>query len=183
MFFIFEISIIKIILNLLIAIFFINLIKKFILNILFGYFFFFKFFCIIFFFNIVSIIPYRLSITSLTTNLLISFITWLSIFFFFLIINININIRHFLPVRSPTSIIIILVVIETISVLIRPLSLRVRLISNITSRHLIIHLVSEVRILMIFLLILLILFEFFVCFIQSYIFFLLLNIYIEEIIY
>ena len=83
MFFIFEISIIKIILNLLIAIFFINLIKKFILNILFGYFFFFKFFCIIFFFNIVSIIPYRLSITSLTTNLLISFITWLSIFFFF----------------------------------------------------------------------------------------------------
>ena len=76
---------------------------------------------------------------------------------------------------------LILVIIETISVLIRPLSLRVRLISNITSRHLVIHLITEARGLISFFLVFLIIFELFVCFIQSYIFYLLLNIYLDEI--
>lgn len=144
--------------------------------------FFVKIFFLLFIFNIISIIPYRLSITTLTTNLILSFLSWFIIFYYFLYKNINKNIAHFLPQRAPIFIISILVIIESISILIRPLSLRIRLISNITSRHLVIHLISEATRLFSLGLVFLIIFEFFVCFIQSYIFFLLLNIYKEEIV-
>lgn len=181
MFSIFEISLIKILFNILIAIRIIKIIKKKIFSVLTGFYYFFNFFVLIFVINILSIIPYRLSVTSLTTNLFLSFMVWFRIFYYFTIKNTTYNIRHFLPQRAPVPIIFALVLIETISVLIRPLSLRVRLISNITSGHLVIHLLSEASRLAVLRLVFLTIFEFFVCFIQSYIFYLLINIYIDEI--
>jgi len=178
MFSIFEISLFKIIINLVFLIKFKKYIKNIIINLLEGYYFFFKIMALVMIINLLSILPYSLSLTSLTTNILISIILWLRILLYYIIFNNTNNISHFLPQRAPFIIIYALVIIETISVIIRPLSLRVRLISNITSRHLIIHLLTEVSVLG---LVFLILFEFFVCIIQSYIFFLLLNIYLNEI--
>lgn len=183
MFSIFEIRIFKLLFNVFIIINILKLINKFINNLLTRFYFFFKIFRLIFFFNILSIVPYRLSVTSLTSNLILSFILWFSLFFYYMLLKPSQNIGHFLPIRAPAAIIIALVLIESVSVLIRPLSLRVRLMSNITSRHLVIHLISEARRLVRFFLIFLVIFEFFVCFIQSYIFYLLLNIYLDEIIY
>jgi len=179
MFSIFEINIFKILFNIIIIIVVFNLLKKNLTTLLRR--FFTNIFSLVFFFNIISIIPYRVSVTSLSSNLFLSIIIWISIFIFYIFYNTTINIRHFLPLGAPTFIISLLVLIETISVLIRPFSLRIRLISNITSRHLIIHLLSHSGFLAIFRLFFLILFEFFVCFIQSYIFYLLLNIYLDEI--
>nr|UUK33598.1 ATP synthase F0 subunit 6 [Didemnum perlucidum] len=180
MFSMFEISLFKIMFNIIILSSLMKFVKKLMYNLLSGFFFFFKFFCIIFFMNMSSMIPYGLSITSLTTNLMLSFMVWVGMFYYYMLFNTNSNIAHFLPVGSPVFMMLILVIIETISVLMRPLSLGVRLMSNITSGHLVMHLMTEAGGLISFFLVFLIMFELFVCFIQSYIFYLLLNIYLDE---
>nr|YP_009114976.1 ATP synthase F0 subunit 6 [Didemnum vexillum]AIZ58123.2 ATP synthase subunit 6 [Didemnum vexillum]UYK51627.1 ATP synthase F0 subunit 6 [Didemnum vexillum] len=177
MFSMFEFNTMKMIFNFLFSIFLVKLIYKNLFINLSGYNFFLKIMSFIFLFNILSMLPYGYNLTSLSTNLILSFTIWFSMMFFFLIKYTNKNVGHFLPQGSPTMMMFPLVIIETISVLMRPLSLGVRLMSNITSGHLVMHLMSEVTILG---LIFLTLFEFFVCFIQSYIFFLLSNIYLQE---
>lgn len=96
-------------------------------------------------------------------------------------------ISHFLPQRSPIFLSSLLVWIEIISWLCRPLALRVRLIANITARHLLIFLFrSRVYISRYFfilplsLLIALAILEVGVSFIQAYVYLLLLSLYIRE---
>lgn len=98
---------------------------------------------------------------------------------------------HMLPEGTPAPLIPILIVIETISLFIRPLALGVRLTANLTAGHLLIQLISTavlvliplmpaVSVLTIIVLFLLTLLEVAVAIIQAYVFVLLLSLYLQE---
>lgn len=95
---------------------------------------------------------------------------------------------HLAPRGAPGALIPFLVLVETVSILIRPLTLTVRLVANISAGHIVLSLIanclSGIRIAMGRLVFLVRvgynLFEVFVCFIQAYIFTLLLGLYAEE---
>lgn len=98
---------------------------------------------------------------------------------------------HLLPEGTPTPLIPALIIIETISLFIRPLALGVRLTANLTAGHLLIQLIATatfvltplmpfVSVLTIILLFLLSLLEIAVAIIQAYVFVLLLSLYLEE---
>ncbi len=141
----------------------------------------------IIFLNFFSLIPYRFRFSSIQSTFFLSWMLWSSIFFFLFFKNLNKNISHFLPTRTPFLLIFLLIIIETISNFTRPISLRIRLIANITARHLLIHLISlrffNLRLFRFFLLpllLILIFLEMCVAAIQSYVFSMLLNLYTIE---
>ncbi|MEE6518066.1 hypothetical protein FKM82_028744, partial [Ascaphus truei] len=98
---------------------------------------------------------------------------------------------HLLPEGTPTLLIPILIVIETISLFIRPLALGVRLTANLTAGHLLIQLIATaafvllpiipiVSLLTSTILFLLTILEVAVAIIQAYVFVLLLSLYLQE---
>uniref|UniRef100_A0A3B5LT66 ATP synthase F(0) complex subunit a n=1 Tax=Xiphophorus couchianus TaxID=32473 RepID=A0A3B5LT66_9TELE len=98
---------------------------------------------------------------------------------------------HLLPEGTPTPLIPVLIIIETISLFIRPIALGVRLTANLTAGHLLIQLISSatsvllsvlpaVATFTITLLFLLTLLEVAVAIIQAYVFVLLLSLYLQE---
>jgi len=98
---------------------------------------------------------------------------------------------HLLPEGTPGPLIPVLIVIETISLFIRPLALGVRLTANLTAGHLLIQLIATgafvllpimptVAILTATVLFLLTLLEVAVAMIQAYVFVLLLSLYLQE---
>lgn len=143
-----------------------------------------KLFIILLFFNITSLIPYFFSFTSTPQVFFFRFIFWLSIFLPLFFYNFHSNIAHFLPQSSPLGLSFFIVVIELVSMLARPLALRVRLIANITAGHLLIHLFChgiEERVWYLFIFFILLLFlEIAVAFIQAYVFTILTSLYTSE---
>uniref|UniRef100_A0A3Q0RM79 ATP synthase F(0) complex subunit a n=1 Tax=Amphilophus citrinellus TaxID=61819 RepID=A0A3Q0RM79_AMPCI len=98
---------------------------------------------------------------------------------------------HLLPEGTPVLLIPVLIIIETISLFIRPLALGVRLTANLTAGHLLIQLIATaasvllpliptVALLTAILLLLLTLLEVAVAIIQAYVFVLLLSLYLQE---
>ena len=92
---------------------------------------------------------------------------------------------HLTPSGAPVAVAPLLVLIETISVLIRPLTLTVRLIANIRAGHIVLSLVANCLTAVPSLRMLLLntgyrMFEVFVCIIQAYIFSLLIKLYGSE---
>jgi len=110
--------------------------------------FFLIFFCSFFIFiitnnffrNLPSIFP-RTSHMSLTAGL--SLIAWLTSVIFGWSKNINNILIHLIPKGAPTLLIPFIVIIETISILIRPLTLALRLSANIIAGHLLLAIVAE----------------------------------------
>jgi F-type H+-transporting ATPase subunit a len=66
---------------------------------------------------------------------------WFSILLIGLINNINKNLRHLVPNGTPVILIRFIVLIERLRILIRPITLRVRLAANITAGHLLLSLI------------------------------------------
>nr|YP_002726384.1 ATP synthase F0 subunit 6 [Siphonaria pectinata]ACE62829.1 ATP synthase F0 subunit 6 [Siphonaria pectinata] len=95
---------------------------------------------------------------------------------------------HLAPAGAPAGLMPLLVLIETISILIRPLTLTVRLVANISAGHIVMSLIASclvssgftVLVPVFFVHIGYSMFEVFVCFIQAYIFSLLIKLYAEE---
>ena len=98
---------------------------------------------------------------------------------------------HLLPEGTPTLLIPVLIIIETISLFIRPLALGVRLTANLTAGHLLIQLIAigisalvsvipATALIIIVLLLLITLLEVAVAIIQAYVFVLLLSLYLQE---
>jgi F-type H+-transporting ATPase subunit a len=67
---------------------------------------------------------------------------WFSILLIGIKNNIEKNLRHLVPNGTPIVLISFIVLIETLRVLIRPFTLRVRLAANITAGHLLLRLIS-----------------------------------------
>jgi len=108
---------------------------------------------------------------------------WFSILLIGLINNLTKNLRHLVPTGTPIVLIRFIVFIETLRIFIRPITLRVRLAANITAGHLLLSLISWrdrlyalnfIAQLLIFIL------EIIVSIIQSYVFTILLILYMEE---
>nr|AEY77659.1 ATPase6 [Barisia levicollis] len=142
--------------------------------------------------NLLGLLPYTFTpTTQLSMNMGLAIPMWLATVLTGLRNQPTISIGHMLPEGTPTPLIPILIVIETISLFIRPLALGVRLTANLTAGHLLIQLISMAIItiiptlpttaLMTFMVLLLLtLLELAVAMIQAYVFTLLLSLYLQE---
>nr|YP_009489089.1 ATP synthase F0 subunit 6 [Gerres filamentosus]AWD78017.1 ATP synthase subunit 6 [Gerres filamentosus] len=135
--------------------------------------------------NMLGLLPYTFTpTTQLSLNLGLAVPLWLATVIIGLRNQPTAALGHLLPEGTPTPLIPILIIIETISLFIRPLALGVRLTANLTAGHLLIQLIATaafvllpmmptVAILTATLLFLLTLLEVAVAMIQAYVFVLL----------
>nr|AYD74977.1 ATP6 [Dicrurus adsimilis]AYD74992.1 ATP6 [Dicrurus adsimilis] len=142
--------------------------------------------------NLLGLLPYTFTpTTQLSMNLALAFPLWLATLLTGLRNQPSASLGHLLPEGTPTPLIPALIMIETISLLIRPLALGVRLTANLTAGHLLIQLISTATVTlastmpMVSLITLLVLFlltilEVAVAMIQAYVFVLLLSLYLQE---
>nr|YP_009115627.1 ATP synthase F0 subunit 6 [Lagocephalus spadiceus]YP_010230889.1 ATP synthase F0 subunit 6 [Lagocephalus guentheri]AJB84790.1 ATPase subunit 6 [Lagocephalus spadiceus]QSV10695.1 ATP synthase F0 subunit 6 [Lagocephalus guentheri] len=142
--------------------------------------------------NMLGLLPYTFTpTTQLSMNLAFAAPLWLMTVIIGLRNNPTAALGHLLPEGTPTPLIPALIIIETISLLIRPLALAVRLTANLTAGHLLIQLLATatfvlipllpaVAIATVTLLYLLTLLEIAVAMIQAYVFILLLSLYLQE---
>nr|YP_010430990.1 ATP synthase F0 subunit 6 [Fundulus dispar]USS60524.3 ATP synthase F0 subunit 6 [Fundulus dispar] len=142
--------------------------------------------------NVLGLLPYTFTPT---TQLSLTFSLALPLWLATVLIGFRLDptraLAHMLPQGTPPLLVPALIIIETISILIRPLALAVRLMANLTAGHLLIHLISTgvfllasmmpiTAVLAFMLLGLLTLLEIAVAVIQAYVFVLLLSLYLLE---
>nr|YP_009175886.1 ATP synthase F0 subunit 6 [Halcyon coromanda]ALI15711.1 ATP synthase F0 subunit 6 [Halcyon coromanda] len=142
--------------------------------------------------NLLGLLPYTFTpTTQLSMNMALAFPLWLATLIIGLRNQPSISLGHLLPEGTPTPLIPALILIETTSLLIRPLALGVRLTANLTAGHLLIQLISTastvllplmptISILTTTILLLLTILEVAVAMIQAYVFVLLLSLYLQE---
>nr|QOD97797.1 ATP synthase F0 subunit 6 [Syrrhaptes paradoxus] len=142
--------------------------------------------------NLLGLLPYTFTpTTQLSMNMALAFPLWLATLLTGLRNQPSISLGHLLPEGTPTPLIPALIMIETTSLLIRPLALGVRLTANLTAGHLLIQLISTattallpimptISILTASILLLLTILELAVAIIQAYVFVLLLSLYLQE---
>nr|ADQ27936.1 ATP synthase subunit 6 [Malurus leucopterus edouardi]ADQ27940.1 ATP synthase subunit 6 [Malurus leucopterus leuconotus]ADQ27937.1 ATP synthase subunit 6 [Malurus leucopterus edouardi]ADQ27938.1 ATP synthase subunit 6 [Malurus leucopterus edouardi]ADQ27939.1 ATP synthase subunit 6 [Malurus leucopterus edouardi] len=142
--------------------------------------------------NLLGLLPYTFTpTTQLSMNLALAFPLWLATLLTGLRNQPSASLGHLLPEGTPTPLIPALIMIETTSLLIRPLALGVRLTANLTAGHLLIQLISTattalfstmplVSLLTFLVLFLLTILEVAVAMIQAYVFVLLLSLYLQE---
>nr|QUQ05584.1 ATP synthase F0 subunit 6 [Loxopholis percarinatum] len=142
--------------------------------------------------NTMGLMPYTFTpTTQLSMNIALALPLWLATVLKGFKLHPNTALAHLVPEGAPTLLIPALIIIETISLLIRPIALAVRLTANLTAGHLLIHLISTATMVMaqlmisiasmtLMLLFLLTILEIAVAMIQAYVFTLLLSLYLEE---
>nr|AGN71042.1 ATP synthase F0 subunit 6 [Megophrys carinense] len=142
--------------------------------------------------NLLGLLPYTFTpTTQLSMNMAFAVPLWLATVILGMRNQPSASLAHFLPIGTPSPLIPVMILIESISLIIRPLALGVRLTANLTAGHLLIQLVSMAAFalmntsliasfLIIFLLYLLTLLEVAVAMIQAYVFVLLISLYLQE---
>ena len=141
-------------------------------------------FLIIIFLNVIGLMPYVFTITAqIAFTLSIALPFWLGFVLFSINKNTSNFLAHIVPRGTPIALSQFMTLIETVSQIIRPITLSVRLAANITAGHILIALsrasiiiFNHIRIVLIILLIL----EIAVAFIQRYVFVILITIYLRE---
>nr|YP_009227723.1 ATP synthase F0 subunit 6 [Aleurocanthus spiniferus]AHY04218.1 ATP synthase F0 subunit 6 [Aleurocanthus spiniferus] len=148
----------------------------------FGLLMFICLFIYILFVNLLGLVPYTFACSAhFVFALSLGLPMWLGFMLLGWFNFTNSMFCHLIPVGTPVVLISFMVVIETISNLIRPWSLSIRLMANMISGHLLMSLLGDCGIFLVFMQLVLFSFEFFVCFIQSYVFSALLTLYSSEI--
>nr|WNH23251.1 ATP synthase F0 subunit 6 [Remorina albescens] len=142
--------------------------------------------------NMLGLLPYTFTpTTQLSMNMGLAVPLWLATVIIGMRNQPTHSLGHLLPEGTPPLLIPVLIIIETISLFIRPLALGVRLTANLTAGHLLMQLIATaafvllplmpaVAILTSILLVLLTLLEIAVAMIQAYVFVLLLSLYLQE---
>nr|YP_010555745.1 ATP synthase F0 subunit 6 [Eupelmus anpingensis]UYR45774.1 ATP synthase F0 subunit 6 [Eupelmus anpingensis] len=146
-------------------------------------------FLMIMFSNLLCMFPYIFSSSShLIYSMSLSMILWISMILFGWIINTNHMFCHLVPQGTPVVLMSFMVIIETISNLIRPGTLAVRLSANMIAGHLLMTLISStgnsLGLMLLFIMILiqsiLVILELSVAVIQAYVFSILSTLYSAE---
>nr|YP_009110308.1 ATP synthase F0 subunit 6 [Choerodon schoenleinii]AIX11440.1 ATP synthase subunit 6 [Choerodon schoenleinii]AWW89569.1 ATP synthase F0 subunit 6 [Choerodon schoenleinii] len=142
--------------------------------------------------NMLGLLPYTFTpTTQLSLNMALAVPLWLATVIIGMRNQPTASLGHLLPEGTPPLLIPVLIIIETISLFIRPLALGVRLTANLTAGHLLIQLIATaafvlmsimptVALLTATVLFLLTLLEVAVAMIQAYVFVLLLSLYLQE---
>nr|AJA37966.1 ATP synthase F0 subunit 6 [Eremias velox] len=142
--------------------------------------------------NTLGLLPYTFTpTTQLSVNMALAIPTWLMTVMIGLRNQPTASLGHLLPEGTPTPLIPMLILIETASLLIRPIALGVRLTANLTAGHLLMQLISSAALatantltavssMTLVVLILLSCLEMAVALIQAYVFTLLLTLYLQE---
>nr|AAR13613.1 ATPase 6 [Synbranchus marmoratus] len=142
--------------------------------------------------NLLGLLPYTFTpTTQLSLNMGFAVPLWLATVIIGFRTQPTHAFAHLLPEGTPTPLVPILIIIETISLFIRPIALGVRLTANLTAGHLLIQLIATatfilmplmpaVSLLTAILLLLLTILEIAVATIQAYVFVLLLSLYLQE---
>nr|YP_581742.1 ATP synthase F0 subunit 6 [Platysternon megacephalum]ABB22850.1 ATP synthase F0 subunit 6 [Platysternon megacephalum] len=142
--------------------------------------------------NLLGLLPYTFTpTTQLSMNMGLAIPMWLATVLTGLRNQPTASLGHLLPEGTPNLLTPILIIIETISLFIRPLALGVRLTANLTAGHLLIQLTSTatfallptmptLSMLTMVVLLLLSILELAVAMIQAYVFVLLLSLYLQE---
>nr|YP_010535770.1 ATP synthase F0 subunit 6 [Rhipicephalus maculatus]QLD97288.1 ATP synthase F0 subunit 6 [Rhipicephalus maculatus]QLD97301.1 ATP synthase F0 subunit 6 [Rhipicephalus maculatus]UYB78812.1 ATP synthase F0 subunit 6 [Rhipicephalus maculatus] len=138
--------------------------------------------------NCMGLLPYVFTSSShLVFTMFFAFPFWLTFIIFSLINKFNMVMAHLVPMGSPMALSFFMVIIETVSNIIRPITLSVRLTANMISGHLLIHLLSSIStfskaffVLSIPFMMALLILESAVAFIQGFVFVILISLYINE---
>nr|QOJ44967.1 ATP synthase F0 subunit 6 [Allobates gasconi] len=142
--------------------------------------------------NTLGLLPYTFTpTTQLSMNLGLAVPFWLAVVLLGFRAHPVETLIHVLPPGTPKFLIPVLIILETLSLLIRPIALGVRLTANLTAGHLLLQLISMATMSLLFsslplsfltftLLGLLYILEFAVAIIQAYVFVMLLSFYLEE---
>nr|YP_009040292.1 ATP synthase F0 subunit 8 [Aplysia kurodai]AGT53693.1 ATP synthase F0 subunit 6 [Aplysia kurodai] len=139
--------------------------------------------------NLIGLVPFVYGVTSnLWVAASLALVLWGLLLVSGAVIDPVSSAAHLTPAGAPPALIPFLILVETISILIRPLTLTVRLIANISAGHIVMSLIanclvsltSAALVSMFLLNVGYTLFEVFVCVIQAYIFTLLVKLYAEE---
>nr|YP_010409744.1 ATP synthase F0 subunit 6 [Saguinus geoffroyi]URH14551.1 ATP synthase F0 subunit 6 [Saguinus geoffroyi] len=142
--------------------------------------------------NILGLTPYAFTpTTQLSMNLGMAIPLWAATVLMGLRFKTKSSLAHFLPQGTPVPLIPMLIIIETISLVIQPVALAVRLTANITAGHLLMHLLGDTALTLmsiylssstitIIIIILLITLEMGVALIQAYVFTLLVGLYLHD---
>nr|UEK25003.1 ATP synthase F0 subunit 6 [Conepatus semistriatus] len=142
--------------------------------------------------NLLGLLPHTFtSTTQLSMNLGMAIPLWAGTVLVGFRHKTKASLAHLLPQGTPILLIPMLVIIETISLLIQPMALAVRLTANITAGHLLIHLIGGATLALMdintttamvtfIILILLTILEFAVALIQAYVFTLLVSLYLHD---
>lgn len=132
--------------------------------------------------NFEGIIPYFLPISSqVAPNFILAVLLWLAVLLLRVSYSLPTYLSHLTPKGSPLGLAPLLVIIERVSLCVRPLTLGVRLAANLTTGHVIFGLIANGP--FYFCIILgfgYLAFELGVCLVQAYIFILLPVLYREE---
>nr|ASO95893.1 ATP synthase F0 subunit 6 [Scarus psittacus]ASO95895.1 ATP synthase F0 subunit 6 [Scarus psittacus] len=146
----------------------------------------------IFSLNMMGLLPYTFTpTTQLSLNMALAVPLWLATVLIGMRNQPTIALGHLLPEGTPGPLIPVLIIIETLSLFIRPLALGVRLTANLTAGHLLIQLIATavfvlapimptVALSTAIVLVLLTMLEVAVAMIQAYVFVLLLSLYLQE---
>nr|BBB55738.1 ATPase subunit 6 [Raneya brasiliensis] len=142
--------------------------------------------------NMMGTLPYTFTpTTQLSVSLGLAFPFWLATVIIGLRLYPLRSIAHLVPESTPAALIPALIVIETISLLVRPLALGVRLAANLTAGHMILQMIATTAfglvtalnpagLLVVVILYALVCLELMVAAIQAYVFVLLLSLYLQE---
>nr|WMV00197.1 ATP synthase F0 subunit 6 [Kikihia sp. 'murihikua'] len=139
--------------------------------------------------NLLGLLPYIFTSPShLVFTMSLALPLWLSFMLYGFINNMNHMFCHLVPSGTPNILMPFMVIIESISNLIRPGSLAVRLTANMIAGHLLMTLLGNLPMnyelysgMIIIFQVMLMLFELAVCIIQSYVFMVLSTLYYSEV--
>nr|QXT60054.1 ATP synthase membrane subunit 6 [Allaphis cyperi] len=133
--------------------------------------------------NFLGLFPY---IFSCSSHMIFSLTLAMPFWLFFIILSIIKNTKnmiiHLIPMNTPIYLAPLMTIIETTSIIIRPMSLSIRLTANMIAGHLMMTLLNSNSFMLIILLIqmFLMIFELCVTIIQSYVFSILSSLYSSE---